>query len=156
MKRYIKSSEEIPEGGVILYRSGSTDPDTIANSDRGVFFTTGPDYFDNHPYITFKEEFRRYVLLPNARVWDPKSEFEFYEAENWDKIVCRISDLEKFGLEDECDWEIDEGYGITSTDGLAIAGKELGYDATVIRDVWYFHGSYDEYTVYNPAVIQPF
>jgi len=155
MKRYIRSNGDIPQGGIVLYRVGSTDPNIIANSDRGVFFTTDPDYFDNHPKMTFDEDYKQYLLFPNARVWDPEKDFKVFDNDGYDKIYCLISDLDKFNIYDECDWEIDEGYGITSTDGLAIAGKKLGYDATVVRDIWYHHGRFDEYAVYNPSVIQP-
>lgn len=152
MKRYIRANTN---NGIIIYRSGSVDPNVIANSDTGVFFANDPGYFHNHNQMTFTEPYKQYLLLPNARVWDPAKEFEVYEAESWGCIFCLMTDLEKFGLSDEYDYEMDEAYGATSTDSLAIAGKELGYDATVIRDVWYAHGYYDEYAVYNPSVIQP-
>lgn len=155
MKKYIKATQV---DGTILYRSGSVEPSAIANSDRGVFFADSPKYFYKHPYINFEkmEPYKRYMLLPNAKVWEPEKEFEEFVVNSWDYIGCLISDLEKFGLEDECDWEMDEGWGATSTDGLAIAGKELGYDATVIRGVDYHHGYFDEYAIYNPAVIKPY
>lgn len=151
MKRYVKSDTT---SGIALYRSGSVDPDVMRNSDRGVFFTTSPEYFINHTKMDFTEDFKQYLLLPNARIWDPSAKFDLFEVDGYDYICCLTSDLEKFGIEDECDWELDEGLGVTSTDGLAIAGKQLGYDATVIRDVWYAHGHFDEYAVYNPNVIK--
>lgn len=155
MKRYIKLSEEVPEGGVILYREGSLDPLRMRNSLMGVFFSTDPAYFVTHPYINFSEDIQRYVLLSTAHVWDPAEDFEIFKPEGWDKILCLKSDLDKFGIWNECDWDLNEKYGITSTDGLGFAGKQLGYDATVIRNVYYHHGKFDEYAVYNPAVIKP-
>lgn len=151
--KYIKSTEDISDG-IILYRSGSIAPDIILNSDRGVFFTSDASYFDNHPKMQFDEDFQKYLLLPTARVWDPSAEFDMFEIDGYDKICCLISDLDKFGIDDECDWELDEKLGVTSSDGLAIAGKKLGYDATVIRNIWYHHGTFDEYAVYNPSVIR--
>ena len=152
MKRYIRTNSNI--SGTILYRSGSTDPNIIANSTKGVFFVTDPEYFNDHPYMDFDEQYKQYLLLPSARVWEPEKEFEVFEINNWDYISCLLSDLEKFGLYDECDWEIEDGYGVTSTDGLAIAGKKLGYDAMAIHHIYYHHGYFDEYVVYNPAVLR--
>jgi hypothetical protein len=157
MKVFIYGDSQFNQhnNGVILYRSGNTKPSVILNSDRGVFFSTDPAYFVNHSQMDFPEETRKYLLSPTAKVWDPAKEFELYEADSWSNIVCLMTDLEKFGIEDECDYEIEEKYGVTSTDGLAIAGKNLGYDATVIRNIWYRHGAFDEYAVYNPSVIKP-
>ena len=152
MKIYAKSDNS---DGVILYRDGEVEG--LENSRMGVFFTTDLAYLTNnqnlynHSHLNAK----RYLLLPQAKVWDPASEFEYYDAWSWDNIVCTLSDLERFGIEDECDYEMDEGYGVTSTNGLALAGKRLGYDATLISDVCLFGSAYDEYAVYNPAVIKP-
>ena len=85
------------------------------------------------------------LLGLNVNSYNPREGYNFANL---------LADLDKFGIEDECDWEVDEGYGITSTDGLAIAGKRLGYDATVIRDIFYHHGYFDEYAVYNPDIIK--
>lgn len=155
MKRYIKSAYDDIGDGVILYRIGNTEPSIISTSPMGVFFANKPDYFYNHPKMNFTGDFKRYMLAPNALVWDPAKDFTVFDNDGYDKIYCLLSDLDKFGLEDECDWEVAEGYGITSTDGLAYAGKRLGYDALVIRHIWYQHGYFDEYVVYNPDVIKP-
>ena len=151
MKRYIRADTS---DGVILYHEGVVDPLRMRNSLMGVFFATRPDYFVQHPYITFTKNIQQYLLLPTARVWDPLTDFELFEPEGWDKIRCLQSDLDRFDIWDECDWELDAKYGITSTDGLGFAGKKLGYDATVIRGVRYRHGTFDEYAVYNPSVIK--
>lgn len=151
MKKYIFGSST----EVVLYHEGPIDPIRMRNSLMGVFFATNPEYFTQHPYINFSKNINQYSLLPNARVWDPATDFKLFEPEGWDKILCLKSDLDRFDIWDECDWEIDEQYGITSTDGLGFAGKRLGYDATIIRNIWYPHGTFDEYAVYNFAVIEP-
>ena len=150
MKIYAKTND-----GVILYRDGEVEG--LENSPMGVFFTTDLEYLNNNQnlYNHSHTRAKRYLLLPQAKIWNPASEFEYYEAWSWDNIVCTTADLEKFGLYDECDYEIDEGYGVTSTTGLAEAGKRLGYDATLISDVCLFGPHYDEYAVYNPMVITP-
>ena len=152
MKRYIKSSTHDRE--VILYHEGIVDPLRMRNSLMGVFFATAPDYFVEHPYITFQHEIQRYLLLPSANVWNPKADFEMFEPEGWDKIRCLKTDLDKFGVADEGDWKLNNTYGITSTDGLGFAGKRLGYDATIIPGVRYLHGTFDEYAIYNFNVIK--
>ena len=154
MKRLIFASENA-ENGIILYRDSVVDPLRMKNSTYGVFFTTNSDYFVDHPYINFTGDTYRYLLLPSANIWDPAAEFELFKPEGWDKILCLSSDLDRFGLYDECDWELDDHYGITSTDGLGFAGKRFGYDAVVIRNVYYNHGRFDEYIVYNFNVLKP-
>ena len=144
--------------GIILYRDGSIDYMEV--SPTGVFFTTDLAYLKNNEDMGdfgSAERAETYLLLPQAKVWNPAIEFKYYEPWGWGNIVCTVGDLEKFGIDDECDWEIDEGYGVTSTDGLAWAGKQLGYDATLISDVPRNHGwgeRFDEYAVYNPAVLR--
>lgn len=156
MKRYIRGHENIVPDGTILYRSGSIDPAVILNSDRGVFFATSADYFNNHSKMSFTDKVNAYLLLPSANVWDPQADFTVYNSDSYDRIFCLLSDLACFDIEDESDVDMPDGYGITSTDGLAIAGKKLGYDATVIRNIWYHHGYYDEYAVYNPLVLREY
>lgn len=146
------------ENGIMLYRVGGIDK--MLDSRKGLFFSTNLDYFRNNDNLGkdySPEKARRYRLLPNAKVFDPAKEFEYFDPNSWWDIRCMMSDLNRFGIEDECDFEMDEEYGVTSTDGLALAGKKLGYDATVIRgiprDRW-MHNPFDEYAVYNPAVLR--
>lgn len=141
--------------GVIIYHEGVVDTCRMRSSTMGVFFASDQNYFVQHPYINFTKDIKRYILNSTAHVWNPANDFKLFEPEGWDKIYCLKSDLDQFDIWDECDWELDEKYGVTSTDGLGFAGKRLGYDAIVIKNVRYPHGTFDEYVVYNPAVIEP-
>jgi len=161
MKRYIKLSDA-SDVGITLYRVGPID--YMVSSPVGIFFTPDLSYLDGNPNLGpdySHTKAKKYKLLPTARVWDPAKEFEYYSPDSWSSILCKASDLQRFNIDDECDYEgLNDDYGITSTDGLAFAGKKLGYDATLIREVpWdsstYYHTRYDEYAVYNPAVIKP-
>lgn len=156
MKRYVKSStlDIPPNGGTILYRVG--DIDTMSSNSCGVFFATKLSYFNYNEYLGYlAENAHKYLLSPQAKIWDPARDFQVFNIYSWSNIVCLMSDLDKYGIEDECDYEIEDEYGVTSTDGLALAGKKLGYDATVIHGVWYDNEQFDEYAVYNPTVIKP-
>lgn len=142
--------------GIVIYRIGKIDH--MADSKEGLYFTSDPAYFDHNDYFVgySPDQAESYVLLPNARVWDPAAEFEYFDPNGWSDIRCMMSDLEKFGIEDECDFEMPEDEGVTSTEGLARAGKKLGYDAAVIRGIPMLRGkTIDEYAIYNPSVLKP-
>lgn len=137
----------------MLYRVGSLDG--MRDSPKGLFFTANPSYLEGNMELGPRysaTNARAYSLKPGSRVFDPEAEFELYEPYGWDNIRVLTSDLDRFGIEDETDFDMDPKYGTTSTEGLAIAGRKLGYDATVIRGVPRRQESaeYDEYAVYNP------
>ena len=90
MKRYIKSNEDIPQGGVILYRDGSLD--YMEASNCGVFFTTDLEYLRDNDMLSgySPENAKKYLLLPSAKVWDPAKEFSQYEPNSFSEI-CSFS-----------------------------------------------------------------
>ena len=117
-------------------------------TDLPLVFDLGSTYSPNKA--------KRYLLNPKAKIFDPAKLFKVFKPISYDNIQVLVSDLEKYGIEDECDFELDDKFGVTSTDGLALAGKELGYDGTIIRNIPRFNevNGFDEYAIYNPEDIK--
>jgi len=155
-KTLAERTQRTSEGDIILYRVGDLDFD---RAKYGLFFVDDLGYYTSHDQATsYKaKDAKRYVLSSEARVWDPVKELGL-EVEYWSKIIGLMSVFKKYGIEDECDYEMDERYGVTSTDGLTIVGHRLGYDAMVVRETACISpGNYaNEYVVFNKDMISPF
>ena len=156
-KEFKNLVKESLDKGLILYRVGNIEQ--MSDSKLGLFFSTDLNYLKNNHDLgsTYSpNKAKRYLLNPKAKIFDPAKLFKVFKPISYDNIQVLVSDLEKYGIEDECDFELDDKFGVTSTDGLALAGKELGYDGTIIRNIPRFNevNGFDEYAIYNPEAIK--
>lgn len=135
--------------GTILYRVGDI--------ERGVFFADSLDYYDHSMTGYSKKDAKAYTIdLSKARVFDPMKELGF-DASSWSDISGKVEDFEKYNIEYESDSE-DAVYGITSTDDIAYAAKDLGYDVLILRGIRGDNGwgpAFNEYVVYNTSILTP-
>lgn len=121
---------------------------------NGIYFASDLDYYDGSETGYDRNDAKCYLLYGNAKLFDPMKMFST-AVHLWSWITMDISDMERFGIEDETDWEEKEGLGNTSTQGLADAGKRLGYDGTILRDIPNDHGwgkPFTEYALYNSNI----
>ena len=121
---------------------------------NGVYFASDVDYYDGSETGYKRSDAKCYLLYGNAKLFDPMKMFRTV-VNSWSWITMDISDMERFGIEDETDWEEKDGLGNTSTQGLADAGKRLGYDGTILRDIPNDHGwgkPFTEYALYNSNI----
>lgn len=100
----------------------------------GFFFAFDTEYYDFSDTAYRKNQAVKYLLNMDAKIWDPVAELDL-DVISWSRIDGRTKDFERYGIADECTWEQPEEISSTSTDGLAMAGKNLGYQAVIIREV---------------------
>lgn len=139
-----------------IYRVGE-----IEKSEFGYFFAFDLDYYDYTDTSYKRKDAKRYLLNMNAKIWDPVKELNL-DVISWSRIDGLTKDFEKYGISDETDWEMDEKYSSTSTDGLASAAKRLGYQAVIIRSVpqcrrpWYNDddSGFDEICIFDTSIIK--
>ena len=129
-----------------VYRVGKITDDGIN------FFTDSLDYYDESDTGYNKEDAEKYYInLKDFKVWDPVRELNL-EPNTWSAIWGKTESFDKYGIEYEYpdDDEEDEKriWAITDTDWLAQAGKDNGYDVTIIRDIPAKQGYGNEYTEY--------
>lgn len=129
-----------------VYRVGKITDDGIN------FFTDNLDYYDESDTGYNKKDAEKYYInLKDFKVWDPVRELNL-EPNTWSAIWGKTEDFDKYGIEYEYpdDDEEDEEriWAITDTDWLAQAGKDNGYDVTIIRDIPAKQGYGNEYTEY--------
>ena len=128
-----------------VYRVGKITDDGIN------FFTDSLDYYDESDTGYNKEDAEKYYInLKDFKVWDPVRELNL-EPNTWSAIWGKTESFDKYGIEYEYpDDEDDEKriWAITDTDWLAQAGKDNGYDVTIIRDIPAKQGYGNEYTEY--------
>ena len=121
-------------------------------TDGGInFFTDNLDYYDESDTGYNKKDAEKYYInLKDFKVWDPVRELNL-EPNTWSAIWGKTEDFDKYGIEYEFpEDEEDEKriWAITDTDWLAQAGKDNGYDVTIIRDIPAKQGYGNEYTEY--------
>jgi hypothetical protein len=129
----------------------------VGDVDSGVFFTDSLDYYDHSMTGYSRKDAKAYTIdLSVAKVLDPMKELGF-DALSWSAISGKVEDFERFNIEYESDSE-DAVYGITSTDDIAYAAKDLGYDVLILRDIRGDNGwgpAFNEYVVYNTSILTP-
>ena len=145
-----------------VYRVDSREDgnDSWSNSTR--FFADDLSYFDKSDTGYSKEDAKKYLLnTKDFKVFDPMRELDL-EADTWSVIWGTIGEFDNFDIYWECEDEnLDENdpnYMVyTSTDDLAEAGRRLGYDVTILRDIPNDHGwgePYTEYAVHNSRCVK--
>lgn len=145
-----------------VYRVDSREDgnDSWSNSTR--FFADDLSYFDKSDTGYSKKDAKKYLLnTKDFKVFDPMRELDL-EADTWSTIWGTIGEFDSFDIYWECeDEDLDEDdpdYMVyTSTDDLAEAGRRLGYDVTILRDIPNDHGwgePYTEYAVHNSRCVK--
>lgn len=141
---------------VKVYRVGK-DEQEYQNTTR--FYTDNLDYFKYSDTGYSRNDAKPFLLnLTDFKVWNPIKELEL-DATTWGNIAGRIEDFEKYGIGyyDYDDVDDDYEFGYTDTDYLADAGRELGYDITILEDIPSDHGygpEFTEYAVHNSNAVK--
>lgn len=162
-------SKALKENGVVLWRVWTDDgkkdspPPESFHSDRGVFFASNPEYFKYQTILGYQNLTSvPYLLKSGVKVFDQLDENSEIGSKaiinTWSDIRLPGPIMRKYDIEDECDFEMDGDFGVTSTDGLGIVGRKLGYDATVIKNIPSDHGwdgkVYTEWVVYDSKNVE--
>lgn len=136
---------------LIVYRQGNP---------NGWFYATNKEYYGEKGNIHFWGSYNEYAFeICKAKVWYVFEELEKemgndFAVIGWDYIQVTQDWLDKQGLIDECDWDLLEKLGVTSTDALAQLGKRKGYDATYFNRLPQPSGEeFDEIAIYNHDLI---
>lgn len=129
----------------------------VGDVRSGMFCADNLDYY-NHSMTGYnRKDAKAYTIdLSKAKVFDPMIELGFSPL-SWSNITGRVEDFEMYNIEYESDRE-DAVYGYTSTDDIAYAAKDLGYDVLILRDIHGDNGwgpAFNEYVVYNTSILTP-
>ena len=143
----------------MLYR---VDPDFwrhgyAFHADDGLFFAGDKGYYKYSTTGYDADSAFRYVMQDSARVFRPLDEIPNTYAMSWSDIRMPLETCERLGLEDEnSEPDIYEsGEAVTSTVGLAMLGRRLGYDATEM-DIPQYMGHFREFAVYDSHTVKLF
>jgi hypothetical protein len=144
-----KLNENDTTNTITLYRVGEL--------GKGTFFTDSLDYYSQSMTGYKKEEAKTYTIdLSMAKVFDPMKELSLY-PNTWSDIEGKVEDFEKYNIDYESD-SPDAIWGRTSTDDIAYAVKDLGYDVLILRDIRGDYGTgnpFNEYIIYNTDLLKP-
>ena len=151
-KSFEQRRKESKDGYVTVYRVGQVDN----TGEFGIFFTFDTGYYEKSRTGYDKKNAVEYVLDLNSNIWNPIKELNL-QVETWWNIIGLTSDFEKYGIEDEADYDIDEKWSVTSTEGLAYTGKCMGYQAVYLEGIpndggW--GGKFDEIAVFDKSIIE--
>lgn len=154
----LEGCSRLPDS-VVAYRVG--DVDQII--DRPVFFTGDREYYKHSQTGYDGGSAERYSIeLKGHKVWDPMAELGL-DAETWATVWGKVGDFRRLGIEYDYSDDMDDGelpddwVVYTSTDELAFAGRRLGYDVVVLRDIpgdFGYGPSYDEYAVNDASCLK--
>lgn len=154
----LKEDGRLP-GSVVAYRVGDVDQAI----SRPIFFTNDLSYYDHSQTGYEKKDAERYSIeLRGHKVWDPMTELGL-SADTWATVWGKVGDFRRLGIgydySDEMDDdELPDNWVVyTSTDELAFAGRRLGYDVVVLRDIPGDNGrgpKYDEYAVNDASCVK--
>lgn len=129
----------------------------VGDVKSGGFFTDNLDYYSQSMTGYKKEEAKTYTIdLSMAKVFDPMKELSLY-PNTWSDIEGKVEDFEKYNIDYESDSE-EAIWGRTSTDDIAYATKDLGYDVLILRDIRGDYGTgkpFNEYVIYNTDLLKP-
>lgn len=143
----------------VVYRVDTYAGDRTQFKDKSVFFTDSLDYFDKSMTGYKKEDAKKYYInLHDFKVFDPVNELNL-DADTWSTIWGSVEDFDEYDINYEFsdDSSDDEIFAFTSTDDLAEAGRKLGYDITIIRDIPNDYGrgeKFTEYVVHNSNAVK--
>jgi hypothetical protein len=142
--------KESKDGYVTVYRVGQ-----VEDFKDGLFFAFDLDYYANSDTSYTADRAVEYLLDLNANIWDPIDELNL-DVYEWHRIDGLTSDFEKYGIKDECDWEMSEEFSSTSTEGLAKVAKRLGYQAVYLHGMHYSSSgtTIDELAVFDKSIIE--
>ncbi len=152
---YSKSLEqrrrESKDGYATVYRVGQVED----FKTYGLFFAFDLDYYANSDTSYTADRAVEYLFDLNANIWNPIDELNL-DVWEWSRIDGKTVDFEKYGIRDECDWEMSEEFSSTSTDGLWRAGKKLGYQAVYLHGMHYSSSGtdIDELVVFDKSLIE--
>ncbi len=123
---------------------------------EGVFYAGDLEYYDNSDTGYKAVDAKEFLLASNTYIWNPIEELGL-EANNWSDILGPKSVFDKYEIEDEADtnrgtWNGEEVYQ-TSTDGLVMAAKRMGYEGVVLKGIpqtgSYNYDGFTEYAIFN-------
>lgn len=145
----------------VVYRVDTYEGDKSQFKNQSVFFSDSLDYFDKSLTGYKKEDAKKYYLnLKDFKVWNPIKELNL-DAATWAVIWGKVKDFDKYGIYWETSEDVEDlesiEYAFTSTDDLAEAGKNLGYDITILENIPNDGGwgkYYTEYAVHNSNAIK--
>lgn len=153
---YSKSLEqrraESKDGYETVFRVGQVDD---FGGKYGLFFAFDLDYYSKSDVSYTADRAVEYLLDLNANIWDPIDELNL-DVYEWHRIDGLTADFEKYGITDECDWEMSEEFSSTSTEGLAKVAKRLGYQAVYLHGMYYSSSgaTIDELAVFDKSIIE--
>lgn len=113
-----------------IYRVGQITHD---EKGWGFFFSFELDYFDYSDTGYKRINAKKYYLNMNSKIWDPINELNL-DVNTWSDIRGTAEIFDKYDIEyEQLD---DDGFDcMTTTDDLATAGKHLGYQAVIFREI---------------------
>lgn len=132
-------------------RERGNNPHRWKNVPEGVYYAESLDYYENSATGYNANDARPYYINTN-NFFDPMNEMKDLIVNVWSDILGRRSDFDKFGIEDEASeyrgtYRDGEEVCQTSTDGLAIAARNNGFDGVILRDIPQT-GSFKDFTEY--------
>lgn len=141
-----------------IYRVGDLDFNGF-----GFYFAFDEEYYDyTDTGYKFKDA-KKYLLNMNARIWDPLKDAEWVDQISWADIRLPKDFCDEYGIYYE-DLSEDENKPdcMTSTDDIMAAGKELGYQAVILREIpqtrrpWNSNGDnyFDEICIFDTSIIK--
>lgn len=132
-------------------RERGNNPHRWKNVPEGVYYAESLDYYENSATGYNANDARPYYIN-TKNFFDPMNEMKDLIVNVWSDILGRRSDFDKFGIEDEASeyrgtYRDGEEICQTSTDGLAIAARNNGFDGVILRDIPQT-GSFKDFTEY--------
>ena len=132
-------------------RERGNNPHRWKDVPEGVYYAESLDYYENSATGYNANDARPYYINTN-NFFDPMNEMKDLIVNVWSDILGRRSDFDKFGIEDEASeyrgtYRDGEEICQTSTDGLAIAARNNGFDGVILRDIPQT-GSFKDFTEY--------